>query len=271
MSWRTEQLSDSVTLHCGDALEVMEALDRVDAIVSDPPYCSGSVSEASRTSAKGQGLRSENITKLGWFVGDNMGTAGLASLLRSMAFRGLQILNPEGSVLVFCDWRMVPNLAPAIESAGLRFQNMLVWDKGAMGLGAGFRAQHEIVLHYTAGAPKYHDLGTANVLRAPRVGADEREHQTQKPVGLMKSLIRVVCAPGGRVLDPFMGSGSTGVAAVAIGRAFVGIERDQAHFDTACRRMARELKQGRLLMGGEAAPAPEPAQQASLLGLGGEA
>lgn len=261
---RVEHLSDSVTLHLGDALEVMESLDRVEAIITDPPYCSGSVSEASRTAAKGQGLRSENLTKLGWFVGDNMGTAGLAMLLRSMAFRGLQILDPTGSVLVFCDWRMVPNLAPTIESAGLRFQNMVVWDKGMMGLGMGFRAQHEIILHYTAGAPKYHDLGTSNVIRTARVSASDREHQTQKPTELMEALVKVVAPPGGRVLDPFMGSGSTGVAAVAAGRAFVGIERDAEHFDTACRRISDEMKRPRL----DLTPSPKSEQQSL---FGGEA
>lgn len=225
------------TLYCGDALEVMATLDRVEAIITDPPYCSGSVSEASRTAAKGQGLRSENIARLGWFVGDNMGTAGLVFLLRSVAFRGLQILSPEGSVLMFCDWRMVPNLAPAIESAGLRYQNMVVWDKGAMGLGAGFRAQHEIILHFTAGSPKYHNLGTSNVIRAGRVSAADREHQTQKPLEIMRSLIEVVSPVGGTVLDPFMGSGSTGVAALVAGRSFIGIERDPEHFETACRRL----------------------------------
>lgn len=250
---RVEIIGDAA-LYLGDALEVMEGLAPVDAIVTDPPYCSGSVSEASRTAAKGQGLRSENITKLGWFVGDNMGTAGLAMLLRSMAFRGLKILSPEGSVLVFCDWRMVPNLAPTIESAGLRFQNMVVWDKGAMGLGMGFRAQHEIVLHYTAGAPKYHDLGTSNVIRTGRVTADEREHQTQKPVELMEALLRVVCPPGGAVLDPFMGSGTTGVAATMLGRRFIGIERDPQHFDTACKRIAAAYAQPRLFA--EAEPKP---------------
>jgi DNA modification methylase len=225
-------------LYCGDAIETMTRLERIDAIVTDPPYCSGSVSEASRTSAKGQGLRSENIRRLGWFVGDNMGTAGLAFLLRSMAFEGLKILNPEGSALVFCDWRMVPNLAPCIESAGLRYQNMVVWDKGHMGMGQGFRAQHEIVLHFTAGSPKYHDLGTPNVLKAKRISAEDREHQTQKPIDLMERLIRVVCPPDGIVLDPFMGSGATGCAALKAGRQFIGIERDSGHFETARRRIA---------------------------------
>jgi DNA modification methylase len=233
---RTETIG-SATLYQGDAIDIMDTLERVDAIVTDPPYCSGSVSEASRSAAKGQGLRSENIKKLGWFVGDNMGTAGLVFLLRSVAFGALRILSPEGSMLVFCDWRMVPNLAPAIESAGLRYQNMVAWDKGVMGLGMGFRAQHEIILHFTAGSPKYHDLGTANIVKAARVSADDREHQTQKPVDLMQRLLRVVCPPGGTVLDPFMGSGSTGVAAAAEKMRFIGIERDPEHFDTACERL----------------------------------
>jgi site-specific DNA-methyltransferase (adenine-specific) len=256
---RVEVIGDA-TLHLGDALEVMETLGEVDAIVTDPPYCSGSVSEASRTSAKGQGLRSENIAKLGWFVGDNMGTAGLALLLRSMAFRGLKILNPEGSMLVFCDWRMVPNLAPTIESAGLRFQNLVIWDKGMMGLGMGFRAQHEIILHYTAGSPKYHNLGTSNVIKTARVTANDREHQTQKPAELMATLLNVVCPPGGTVLDPFMGSASTGVAAVGVGMTFVGIERDATHFDTACRRIEAAYKQPRLF----AEPIAKPVQEAML-------
>lgn len=226
------------TLYQGDAIETMARLGRVDAIVTDPPYCSGSVSEASRTAAKGQGLRSENLGRFGWFVGDNMGTAGLVFLLRSVAFHALPILSPDGSLLVFCDWRMVPNLAPSIESAGLRYQNMIVWNKGAMGLGLGFRAQHEIILQFTAGSPRYHDAATSNVIQAGRITADEREHQTQKPVSLMERLIRVVCPPGGTVLDPFMGSGSTGVAAILSGRSFIGIERDPSHFETSCRRLA---------------------------------
>lgn len=236
----------NATLFLGDAIEIMHTLERVDAVVTDPPYCSGSVSEASRTAASGQGLRSDNLKKFGWFTGDNMGTAGLIFLLRSVAFRALEILNPEGSLLVFCDWRMVPNLAPAIESAGLRYQNMVIWDKGLMGLGAGFRAQHEVVLHFTAGSPKYHELGTANVVKAARVGSGDREHQTQKPVDLMQRLLRVVCPPGGTVLDPFMGSGSTGVAALAEGMKFIGIERDVGHYSTARARLDAAIAQGKL-------------------------
>lgn len=234
----------------GDCLEGMWGMTdaSVDAVVMDPPYCAGAVSEAQRTRASGQGLRSENIRRFGWFVGDNMGTAGLAFLLRSIAVEAVRVLSPNGSLLVFCDWRMVATLQPAIESAGLRFQNLVVWDKEHMGLGLGFRAQHEMILHFTNGEPQYHDRATSNVVRCRRVSRDEREHQTQKPVELMRRLIRVVCPPSGVVLDPFCGSGSTGVASLEEGRSFIGIERDPQHAETARRRLADAQAQTSLVV-----------------------
>lgn len=237
----------NATLYLGDALDTMPSLPSIDALITDPPYCSGAVSEAGRSAAKGQGLRSENLQRFGWFVGDNMGTAGLVFLLRSVAFHALEVMEASGHMLFFCDWRMVPNLAPAIESSGVRFQNLVVWDKENMGLGLGFRAQHEMILHFSVGAPKYHDLGTSNVLKAGRISASDREHQTQKPVSLLTRLAEVVTAPGGVVLDPFMGSGSMGVACAEIGRSFIGIERDEQHFETACRRIEDAQRQAPLI------------------------
>lgn len=210
----------------------------IDLIATDPPYCSGSVSEASRTAAKGQGLRSDNIQRFGWFVGDNMGTSGLVWLLRSVACEAVRILKPTGSLLMFCDWRMVSNLQPAIESAGLRFQNLVVWDKTHMGLGTGFRAQHELILHFTNGSPEYHNRSTSNVIQCRRADRHQREHQTQKPVELMERLIAVACPEQGSVFDPFMGSGTTGVAAVRLGRSFTGIEREPNYFTIAKRRIS---------------------------------
>lgn len=218
----------------GDALQTMQSLEDgcIDAVIMDPPYCSGSVSEASRTASKGQGLRSKNLTRFGWFVGDNMGTAGLVFLLRSVAFESVRLLRNSGSLLCFCDWRMVPNLAPAIESAGLRFQNIIVWDKSSMGLGRGFRAQHELILHFTAGRPTYYNRSVSNVIACKRVSRQKRQHQTEKPVELLKELISVVCPEDGVILDPFAGSGSIVVAAEQLGRSTICIERDEQHLET---------------------------------------
>lgn len=229
-----------MTVLHGDCIEMLRSLpdSSVDSVITDPPYCSGAFTEAGRTAAKGQGLRSETLADTGWFKGDNMGTAGIAFLLRAVAVECRRVLKPSGSLLVFCDWRMLVNLAPAIESAGFRYSNLLVWDKQSMGLGTGFRVQHELVMHFTNGAPGYHNKATSNVLRAKRVNHLVREHQTQKPVDLMEQLIRVVTPPGGVVLDPFTGSGSTGVAAVSNGYTFIGVEQDAAYVRTARARLA---------------------------------
>ena len=243
-------MSDCQIIH-GDCLEVLKTLPSgsVDAVVTDPPYCAGAISEAQRTRAAGQGLRSENIRRFGWFTGDNMGTAGLAWLLRSIAVEAVRVCKPTGSLLVFCDWRMQAALQPAIESAGLRYQNLIVWDKQSMGLGCGFRSQHELILHFTMGDPEYHDKGTANVIRAARVRGDDRDHQTQKPTDLMERLLRVVTPEGGTVLDPFMGSGTTGVACVQTGRNFIGIEIDAGYCDIARKRIEEaERKRAELLI-----------------------
>jgi DNA modification methylase len=234
---------DGIAIYHGEAVEVMAGLppQAVHALVTDPPYCAGSVGEAQRTAAKGQGLRSENIRRMGWFTGDNMGTAGLAFLLRATAYEAVRVVKDTGSLLVFCDWRMVANLAPAIESAGVRYQGLVVWDKEHMGLGNGFRNRHELILHYTLGAPEYHHRGTPNVIKARRVTAAERKHQTQKPVDLLEQLIAVVAPRGGIILDPFMGSGSTAVAAKNLGCGFIGIERDEAHCETAAARLSQAV------------------------------
>ena len=196
----------TVRILTGDCIDVMRTLgnESIDAIVTDPPYCAGSVSEASRTAAPGQGIRSENLRRMGWFVGDNMGTAGIVWLLRAVAFESCRLLRPSGSLLCFMDWRQVSNIAPAIESAGLRFQNLIVWDKCSLGLGTGFRSTHEMVGHFTNGAPVYHDASRGNVLRHPRVRAADREHQTQKPLELLRDLLRVVVPPGGNGARPVL-------------------------------------------------------------------
>jgi len=244
---RIEQIGDA-TLYLGDALGVLQSAKSFGAraMVSDPPYCSGGFTEAAKRSAKGQGLRSETLQEKDWFGGDNMTSAGLQWLLRAVAVAYKGHAADDGcTASFFADWRMVPLLAMAIEAAGLRFQSMPIWDKQAPGLGTGFRAQHECILHFSINTPRYHSKSYGNVIRAPRMPS-ERDHPTEKPVSVMSALIDVQSEPGGLILDPFMGSGTTGVAAIGMGRRFVGVEHDLVHFDTACRRIEAANKQPRL-------------------------
>ncbi|MDH4746658.1 site-specific DNA-methyltransferase [Sphingomonas sp. CBMAI 2297] len=247
-----KEVIGNATLYLGDALTVMAGIEplKAAALIGDPPYCSGGFSEAAKRQAKGQGLRSETLREIEWFGGDNMTTAGLQWLLRGVAVLFKQHADSQGAtVTLFCDWRMIAMLAPAIESAGLRWQAMPVWDKQALGLGTGFRAQHECMLHFAIATPEYHSARFGNVIRSPRASATTREHPTEKPLQLMRSLVEVQTAPGELILDPFMGGGSTGVAALDLDRRFVGIEHDPVHFETACRRIEEASRQSRLLLG----------------------
>jgi DNA modification methylase len=231
----------------GDALDALRSLEprSVSAIVTDPPYCSGGASEAGRAAARCQGIRSdrERSGEVEWFAADNMGTTGLVWILRAAAFEAERVLVDGGSMLVFCDWRMWANLAPAMESGGLRLVNMLVWDKKAMGLGQGFRTRHELTIHLTKGVGVYHDKSVGNVLECGRVHVTDREHPTQKPVDLLQSMVRVVAPEGGLVVDPFCGSGTTGVACVREGRRFLGVERDPEYCEVARKRLGGEVEQ----------------------------
>ena len=226
----------------GDCLDRMAEIPdgSVDAVITDPPYCSGGVTEAAKGRATHQGLRSETIKsgRFSWFQGDNMTTAGLVYLLRSVACEALRVVKPSGHLMMFCDWRMVPMLAPGLESAGWRLRNIVVWDKGHFGAGTGFRPTHEMILHLTNRAPEFHSKSVGNVIRSKRVHASKREHPTEKPLDLMRQLVEVTTPAGGTVLDPFAGSGATLVAAAAAGRKVIGIERNADYFAIAERRIA---------------------------------
>lgn len=232
----------SVEVRLGDCLAHMATLPdaSIDAVVMDPPYCSGAKTEAERSASTSQGVRSNRREDVAWFTGDNMGTSGIAFLLRAVAFESVRVMRPTGSLLCFMDWRQVPNLVPAIESAGLRYQNLIVWDKGSAAMGNGFRATHELCAHFTNGEFRAYNATPGNVLRHARVPSDDRGHFAQKPVALLRDMISVVCPPGGTVLDPFAGSGSTLVAAASLGMSAIGFERDRGYVEIARRRVAED-------------------------------
>ena len=224
-----------VTLYHGDALDVLAELAErsVDAVVMDPPYASGTRHEAQK-SASGAMLRAGRFADRP-IECDQMTTTGFIWLMRAVGLACRPMLPDGGSLLSFIDWRQWPNLVGALETCNYRVQGMVVWDKGSMGLGNGFRGQHELVCHASKGVPTVYDKGCGNVLKAGRV--EPTDHPSPKPVGIMEQLIRVVTPEGGTVLDPFAGSGSTLVAAKAIGRRAIGIEAIEAHAETTARRL----------------------------------
>lgn len=233
---------DFATIYHGDTLDTLDALAgdgefSIDAVVTDPPYASGTRMEASKSSS-GAMLRAGRFADRPIEL-DQMTTVGFVWLLRAIGQGCRSMLPDGGSFLSFIDWRQWPNLVGALETCNYRVQGMLVWDKGHFGLGNGFRAQHELICHASKGVPTIHDKGCGNVFRFPR--QEPVDHPSPKPEGLMQRLIEVVTEPGALVLDPLMGSGTTLKAAKNVSRRSIGVEVDERYCEVAATRLAQEV------------------------------
>ena len=139
-------------------------------------------------------------------------------------------------------------LAQRMDSAGLDFFHSVIWDKKNPGVGWRYRRQHEMIMvaHRSGGKLSWNAEVPAmgNILSFSKPKDDL--HPNQKPIELPAKQIEAHCPVDGMVIDPFMGSGTTGVAAVQLGRSFIGVELDQEHFDIACKRIEDAQRQGNL-------------------------
>ena len=215
------------TLYLGDCMDVLPTLGNVDALITDPPYGIG----ASAGTGKYGRLKIEASVDLGWDGAppdDAVLSALIAACDRAVIFGG----NYFG-------------LPPS--------RNYLIWDKGAGFKGRDFAECEMAWCSWD---------GNARVLmHDPLARGDyrDKQHPTQKPVAVMAWAIRHIGACE-TILDPFMGSGTTGVAAIQLGRKFIGIEREPRYFDIACRRIEQAAKQGQLFE-----PARTKQEQAALI------
>lgn len=231
---------DGVAIYHGDALSILLDYDGdpFSAVVSDPPYSSGNLPEAMK--------QKSNPRLRGWqwkdkiMATDQLTTLGFLWIMRELLLICREHMSSGAALLLFIDWRNWGNLVGVVESVGVRVNNMVVWDKQSMGMGNGFRNQHELVLCGSKGPARVCSRAMPNVIQARR--AANLLHQSPKPVDLMQKLLGVVTAPGDLVLDPFMGSGSTLVAARGMGRRAIGIEVEERYCETAAKR----LQQGAL-------------------------
>lgn len=229
---------DGIRIFNGESLEVMNSLpvEPLAALVTDPPYSSGNLPEAMkvRDNPRLRGWRWEGKT----METDQLSTIGFVWLMRAVLLEARERMEAGGSALVFIDWRNWGNLVGAVESTGLRVNNMVVWDKTTIGMGNGFRNQHELVLYASKGTPRVVSHAVPNVIQSRRAPNDD--HQSPKPIDLMSRLLEVVSAPGDLVIDPFMGSGSTLVAARNLGRRAIGIEIEERYCEIAARRLEQQ-------------------------------
>ena len=135
---------------------------------------------------------------------------------------------------LYCDPETMFVAKPLAEQAGFKFWKPLIWDKARIGMGYHYRARYECILFFEKGKRKLNNLGQADIITCPRVVGG---YPAEKPPQVSEVLVRQSTEPGDRVIDPFMGSGSTGVAAVANGRNFLGNDLCAEAIDIARRRL----------------------------------
>ena len=221
------------TLYQGDALAVLASLPTgsVDAVVTDPPYSSGGMVRSDRagqsTVAKYVTTQNTRADELADFSGDNRDQRGYAYWSALWLGEALRVTRPGGVVLMFCDWRQLPATTDALQAGGWVWRGLVPWHKPASRPHSGrFSNECEYVAWGSHGAmPNDWTLlptfpGFYSVSPPP---SSRREHITEKPLVLMRELVKIV-PRGGTILDPFTGAGTTGAAAVIEGRRFIGSE-----------------------------------------------
>jgi site-specific DNA-methyltransferase (adenine-specific) len=148
-------------------------------------------------------------------------------------------LSEGGAIYLATRWDMLPVWKEGMEHAGFVVKNCIFWDKGnhtAGDLEGDFGSRVELFLYAHKGRHKLRGKRHDNLWKFMRDKASK--HPTPKPVGLLAQMIQCSSDDGDYVLDPFMGSGSTGVAAIGLGRKFIGCEIEKEYFDMACERIA---------------------------------
>ena len=257
---RIETIGDA-TLYLGDCLEILPTLSGVDAVITDPPYSSGGFTRGDRTSDTSKKYQSTGLESyFAGFAGDNRDQRSWAYWMALWLGATIRATRPGAMLMAFTDWRQLPSTTDSVQAGGWVWRGITVWDKmNARPMPNRFSAQAEYIVWGTNGprdfdtdGARYHD-GVLSVLPPP---TSEREHSTQKPVALLDRLVSVA-EPGETILDPFMGSGTTGVSCARLGRRFVGAELTEHYFDIACRRIEDAYKQPRLFEDEKPAPVPQ--------------
>ena len=202
------------SLALADAVEWLRAqpAESIDLLLTDPAYESLEKHRAIGTTTR---LKHSKSSSNDWFrVFPN---ARFGELFDE-AYRALK---QNRHFYLFCDAETMFVAKPEAERAGFKFWKPLVWDKRTIGMGYHYRARYEFVLFFEKGKRRLNNLGVADIISVPRV---HRGYPAEKPPEVSEILIQQSTAAGETVADPFMGSGSVGVAALRAGRRFIGTD-----------------------------------------------
>jgi site-specific DNA-methyltransferase (adenine-specific) len=243
------------TLHHGDALALMLTMDdaSIDAIITDPPYSSGGLyrgDRAQRTAIKYTDAKraavlpdfsGDNRDQRSWLIWCTLWLTEAHRVTRPGARTACKASDGRRARTASCDWRQLPTLTDAVQAGGWLWRGVLPWIKPDPRPQFGRFSQAAEFIVWATHGPR------------PLVGAcmpgwwladapHGRHHQTEKPMAVMRDLVKA-CPKDGTILDPFAGSATTGIAALAEGRRFIGIENTAAYADIAAARLGQACLQ----------------------------
>ena len=197
-----------------DAVEWLRTLPSksIDLVITDPAYESLEKHRAVGTTTR---LKHSKSSSNDWF--EIFPNARFGELFQEV----FRVLKRNTHFYLFCDVETMFVAKPEAERAGFRFWKPLVWDKQTIGMGYHYRARYELILFFEKGKRRLNNLGIADVISVPRIRGG---YPVEKPVEVSEILIGQSTEFEDIVADPFMGSGSIGVAAAKTNRRFKGTD-----------------------------------------------
>lgn len=205
----------------------------VDAVITDPPY---GIAYKTKWESRGKPRGAAGHTTHG-------GSMAIANDERPFIWflnDAYRVTRDPGCLVCFCRWDVQEVFRVAIECAGWKVRAQMIWDRVIHGTGDTSSTpgpRHDVAWYATKGGYKFHRDRPVSVIQATRDPGDQLVHPNQKPLRLMIELVKALVPEHGTVLDPFAGSGSTLQAAKLLGRGYIGIELDAAHFALARTRL----------------------------------
>lgn len=219
-----------IDLRLGDCLELMKTIPdkSIDLIVTDPPYKivqGGCTNKAVRL----KGSNQEQLKK-GMLFNNN--SIKFSEWIPEVH----RVLKNNSHCYIMSNDRNISELLNICEKAGFKLLNILVWGKSKHSPNRYYLKNCEFIVFLRKGKAKnINDMGTKQLLLINNV--ENKKHPSEKPIKLMEILIKNSSGENDVVLDPFMGSGSTGVACINTNRNFIGFELDEKYFEIACERI----------------------------------
>ena len=217
---RIETIAEGVTLYLGDCREILPTLGKVDAVVTDPPY----------GVSLGEGKLNNNRTRAGYGSFEDTPES-----IEQIIVPIIDECRTIASRVVF-----TPGVRNLFKYAQPDHIGSIYYPAGAGCNAWGFSCWQPIIYY---GKDPFGGKGSRPDSFESTEAAEKNGHPCPKPIGQMLKMVERATVRGETILDPFMGSGTTGVAAVKLGRKFIGIEIEPKYFDIACKRISDALKQ----------------------------